>query len=104
MGLGMLVISQKPASVDPLTVSQANTLILHRAINPDDQNYIRNVGESLSTEDLEMLKSVKEGVAIVTGDALKTRMSTLVKVRNRYSEPGTEKPRPIESLWRRSQE
>lgn len=104
MGLGMLVISQKPASVDPLTVSQANTLILHRAINPDDQNYIRNVGESLSTEDLDMLKSVKEGVAIVTGDALKTRMSTLVKVRNRYSEPGTEKPRPIENLWRQDQE
>ena len=100
MGLGMLVISQKPASVDPLTVSQANTLILHRAINPDDQSYIRTVGESLSSEDLEMLKSVKEGVAIVTGDALKTRMSTLVKVRNRYSEPGTEKPRPIETLWK----
>ena len=99
MGLGMLVISQKPASVDSLTVSQANTLILHRAINPDDQAYIRNVGESLSAEDLENLKTVKEGVAIVTGDALKTRISTLVKVRNRYSEPGTEKPRPIEALW-----
>lgn len=99
MGLGMLVISQKPASVDPLIVSQANTLILHRAINPDDQAYIRNVGESLSVEDLETLKTVKEGVALVTGDALKTRMSTLVKVRNRYSEPGTEKPRPIETLW-----
>lgn len=100
MGLGMIVISQKPASVDPLTVSQANTLILHRVINPDDQTYIRNVGESLSAEDLEALKAVKEGVAIVTGDALKTRMSTLVKVRNRYSEPGTEKPRPIEKFWR----
>ena len=33
MGLGLLIISQKPASVDPLTVSQANTLLLHRAIN-----------------------------------------------------------------------
>ena len=100
MGLGMLVISQRPASVDQLTVSQANTLILHRVINPDDQNYIRSVGESLSVEDLEMLKTVKEGVAIVTGDALKTRMSTLVKVRNRYSEPGTERPRPIENIWK----
>ncbi len=100
MGLGMLVISQKPASVDPLTVSQANTLILHRAINPEDQNYIRNVGESLSVEDLETLKTVKEGVAIVSGDALKTRMSTLVRVRNRYSEPGTARPRPIQRIWR----
>lgn len=98
MGLGMLVISQRPASVDPLTVSQANTLILHRVINPEDQSYIRSVGEGLSVEDLETLKTVKEGVAIVTGDALKTRMSTLVKVRNRYSEPGTEKPRPIEAI------
>ena len=99
MGLGMLVISQKPASVDPLTVSQANTLILHRVINPDDQTYIRNVGESLASEDLETLKMVKEGIAIVTGDALKTKMSTLVKVRNRYSEPGTKKPTPIQDLW-----
>lgn len=101
MGMGMLVISQKPAAVDPLTVSQANTLILHRAINPEDQTYIRNVGESLSSEDLETLKMVEEGTAIVTGDALKTRiMSTLVKVRNRYSEPGTEKPSPIKDLWK----
>ena len=100
MGLGMLVISQKPASVDQLTVSQANTLILHRVVNPDDQTYIRNVGESLSNEDLEALKTVEAGVAIVTGDALKIRMSTLVKVRDRYSEPGTKKPSPIENLWR----
>ncbi|MCY4570950.1 MAG: ATP-binding protein [Candidatus Poribacteria bacterium] len=99
MGLGMLVISQKPASVDSLTTSQANTLILHRVINPDDQSYIRDVGESLSNEDLEILKTVKEGVAIVTGDALKTRMSPLVKVRNRYSEPGAERPRPIQKKW-----
>lgn len=99
MGLGMLIISQRPASVDPLTVSQANTMILHRVINPDDQTYIRTVSESLAAEDLETLKKVKAGVAIVTGDALKTRMTTLVKVRNRYSEPGTEKPRPIQSLW-----
>ena len=102
MGLGMLVISQKPASVDQLTVSQANTLILHRVVNPDDQTYIRNVGESLSNEDLEALKTVEAGVAIVTGDALKIRMSTLVKVRDRYSEPGTKKPSPIENLWRRN--
>ncbi len=100
MGLGMLVISQKPASVDQLTVSQANTLVLHRVVNPDDQAYIRNVGESLSNEDLEALKTVEAGVAIVTGDALKIRMSTLVKVRDRYSEPGTKKPSPIANLWR----
>ena len=99
MGIGMLVVSQKPAAVDPLTVSQANTLILHRVINPDDQAYIRSVGESLSADNLETLKTVDAGVAIVTGSAMKTRISTLVKVRNRYSEEGTEKPAPIKKLW-----
>ncbi|MDE0009748.1 MAG: ATP-binding protein [Candidatus Poribacteria bacterium] len=99
MGIGMLVISQKPAAVDPVTASQANTLILHRVINPDDQAYIRSVGESLSTDNLETLKTVGPGVAIVTGIAMKTRMSTLVKVRYRYSEEGTEKPAPIKKLW-----
>lgn len=99
MGIGMIVISQKPAAVDPLTASQANTLILHRVINPDDQAYIRSVGESLSADNLETLKTVGAGVAIVTGSAMKTRMSTLVKVRYRYSEEGTEKPTPIKNLW-----
>ena len=99
MGIGMIVISQKPAAVDPLTASQANTLILHRVINPDDQAYIRSVGESLSADNLETLKTVGAGVAIVTGSAMKTRMSTLVKVRYRYSEEGTEKPAPIKKLW-----
>ena len=100
MGIGMLVISQKPAAVDPLTASQANTLILHRVINPDDQAYIRSVGESLSADNLETLKTVGAGVAIVTGSAMKTRMSTLVKVRYRYSEEGTEKPTPIKDRWK----
>lgn len=101
MGLGMLVISQKPASVDSLTTSQANTLILHRVINPDDQSYIQSVGESLSSQDLDALKTIREGVAIVTGTALKTnRMSPLVQIRNRYSQPGTDRPRPIEDKWK----
>ena len=102
MGLGMLVISQKPASVDQLTVSQANTLVLHRVINPEDQNYIKRVGESLDEENLETLKKVKPGIALVTGNALKTKvMSPLVKVRYRYSEEGKKKPTPIANEWKK---
>ena len=54
-----------------------------------------SVGESLSNEDnLEILKTVKEGVAIVTGECSENQnVSTLVKVRNRYSEPGAKRPR-----------
>jgi DNA helicase HerA-like ATPase len=95
MGLGLLVISQTPSSVDNLITSQANTQILHRMTNPDDLTYIKQISESLSQEDLENLKTVGEGTAIVTGVALKTRTSILVDVRMRYSEEGKQKPTPF---------
>jgi hypothetical protein len=95
MGLGLLVISQTPSSVDNLITSQANTQILHRMTNPDDLTYIKQISESLSQEDLENLKTVGEGTAIVTGVAMKTRTSILVDVRMRYSEEGRQKPTPF---------
>jgi DNA helicase HerA-like ATPase len=95
MGLGLLVISQTPSSVDNLVTSQANTQILHRMTNPDDLTYIKQISESLSQEDLENLKMVGEGTAIITGVALKTRSSILVDIRMRYSAEGKQKPLPF---------
>jgi DNA helicase HerA-like ATPase len=95
MGLGLLVISQTPSSVDNLITSQANTQILHRMTNPDDLTYIKQISESLSQEDLENLKTVGEGTAIVTGVAMKTRSSILVDIRMRYSAEGKQKPLPF---------
>lgn len=95
MGLGLLVISQTPSSVDNLITSQANTQILHRMTNPDDLTYIKQISESLSQEDLENLKTVGEGTAIITGVALKTRSSILVDIRMRYSAEGKQKPLPF---------
>jgi DNA helicase HerA-like ATPase len=95
MGLGLLVISQTPSSVDNLITSQANTQILHRMVNPDDLKYVKEISEGLSSEDLENLKMVGEGTAIITGVALKTRSSILVDIRMRYSAEGKQKPLPF---------
>jgi DNA helicase HerA-like ATPase len=95
MGLGLLVISQTPSSVDNLVTSQANTQILHRMVNPDDLKYVKEISEGLSSEDLENLKMVGEGTAIITGVALKTRSSILVDIRMRYSAEGKQKPLPF---------
>ncbi len=103
MGLGLILISQKPASVDPLPVSQCNTLILHRVINPEDLSFVKTVGESISQEDIETLKTVERGVSIVTGTALKMRKSLLVRFRDRLSKEGREHPKPLRNLWYGSQ-
>ena len=99
MGLGLIIISQKPSAVDNIPVSQCNTLILHRVINPEDLSFVKSVGESISDEDIENLKLVERGVSIITGTALKIRKSLMVRFRNRISEEGRRHPTPIKSLW-----
>ena len=59
--LGFGLISQKPSTVDPEVVSQSNTFILHQLKSPDDQEYVRSVTESMSRDELEMIKSLGTG-------------------------------------------
>lgn len=91
--LGFGIISQKPSSIDPEVVSQSNTFILHQLKSPDDQRYVRDVTEGMSAEELEMVKSLGTGRAIVSGVAVKSPV--LLRVYPRYSEEGIREPAPI---------
>lgn len=91
--LGFGLISQKPASVDQEVVSQANTFILHQLKSPDDQQYVRSVTESMSSEELDMIKGLGTGRAIVAGVAVKSPV--LLRLHYRYSEEGIPEPTPI---------
>lgn len=91
--LGFCLISQKPSTVDQEVVSQSNTFILHQLKSPDDQEYVRSVTESMSREELEMVKSLGTGRAIVAGVAVQSPV--LLRVYPRYSEEGIQEPTPI---------
>ncbi len=91
--LGFGLISQKPASIDQEVASQANTFILHQLKSPDDQQYVRSVTESMSSEELEMIKSLGTGRAIIAGVAVKSPV--LVRLHYRYSEEGIPEPTPM---------
>ncbi len=92
--LGFGLISQKPSTVDPEVVSQSNTFILHQLKSPDDQEYVRSVTESMSRDELEMIKSLGTGRAIVAGLAVQSPV--LLRVYPRYSEEGIQEPTPIQ--------
>lgn len=91
--LGFGLISQKPSTVDPEVVSQSNTFILHQLKSPDDQEYVRSVTESMSRDELEMIKSLGTGRAIVAGVAIQSPV--LLQVYPRYSQEGIQEPTPI---------
>jgi hypothetical protein len=91
--LGFGIISQKPSTVDPEVVSQSNTFILHQLKSPDDQSYVRTVTESMSQEELEMIKELGTGRAIVAGVAVKSPV--LLRIDLRSSAEGIPEPTPI---------
>jgi hypothetical protein len=91
--LGFGLISQKPSSIDSEVVSQSNTFILHQLKSPDDQEYVRAVTESMSKDELDMVKSLGTGRAIVAGVAVQSPV--LIRVYFRHSEEGIEEPAPI---------
>jgi hypothetical protein len=91
--LGYGLISQKPSTVDQEVVSQANTFILHQLKSPDDQEYVRAVTESMSRDELEMVKSLGTGRAIVAGVAVQSPV--LLRVYPRFSQEGIQEPTPI---------
>jgi hypothetical protein len=92
--IGYGLISQKPSTVDPEVVSQANTFILHQLKSPEDQEYVRAVTESMSRDELEMVKSLGTGRAIVAGVAVQSPV--LLHIYPRYSEEGIQEPTPIQ--------
>jgi hypothetical protein len=91
--LGFGLISQKPSTIDAEVVSQSNTFVLHQLKSPDDQEYVRAVTESMSKDELDMVKSLGTGRAIVAGVAVQSPV--LMRVYFRYSEEGIEEPTPI---------
>lgn len=79
--------------MDPEVVSQSNTFILHQLKSPDDQEYVRNVTESMSRDELELVKSLGTGRAIVAGLAVQSPV--LLRVYPRYSQEGIQEPTPV---------
>jgi DNA helicase HerA-like ATPase len=100
--LGYLLISQKPSNIDTEIGSQCNSLILHQLKNPDDQEYVRKVTEGLSGTELEMLKNIGTGRAVITGTCI--RSTVLVEIFKRYSKEGLPAPRPLSEMLDREVE
>lgn len=77
-GTGLLLISQRPSRLDETILSQCNTYLVLRLVNPRDQNFVQRVMENLSAEDSKLLASFGPGQGLVSGQAV--RFPLLVKI------------------------
>ncbi len=85
-GLGLLVISQRPARVDKNVISQCNTQIILRVTNPNDLRALSKGIEGMSSELEEDIKRLPPGTAMLVSNEIEHPVT--VKVRPRKSRHG----------------
>ncbi|MFN3803803.1 MAG: ATP-binding protein [Pyrobaculum sp.] len=85
-GVFLVVISQRPSRVDPDVISQCQSQVVMRIINPKDQEAVRDSSEFMAQEFLENLPGLDVGEAVVLGPVV--RLPAVVKVRDRALEYG----------------
>ncbi len=85
-GMGLLIVSQRPAKVDKNVLSQCNTQIIMKVTNPNDLRAIGQSVEGLTNETLEEVQRLGVGVALVAGGNLVAPV--LVEIRTRMTRHG----------------
>lgn len=94
-GLSLVVSSQRPSELSKTVLSQSNSFIIHRLQNPDDQQYIRKLVSSASSEVLNQLPILPQQHAIIMGDAVRTPV--MVRINTANPKPKSDNPRFVEN-------
>ncbi|MFW5907589.1 MAG: ATP-binding protein [Candidatus Natronoplasma sp.] len=92
-GLGLGIITQRPAKVDKNVLSQCNTQIILKVTNPNDLKAIEKSVEGMTKGMKEEIKRLPVGEAILSGAGLSEPL--LVQVRPRETKDGGESIRVI---------
>jgi len=85
-GLGLAVVSQRPAKVDKNVLSQCGTQILLKVTNPNDIKAVIASFEGLDARMSDEIQNLPVAVAIVVGGSISTPV--LVEVRTRHTRHG----------------
>lgn len=66
-GLGLGIITQRPARLEKSVISQAGTQIIMKLTNPNDTKAVANSIEGITAETEKEIKNIPIGTAMVTG-------------------------------------
>lgn len=92
-GMGLCVVSQRPARIDKSVLSQCTTQMILKVTNPNDLKSISNSVEGITSESENEIKNLAIGTTMVTGT---TDSPLLVNVRPRKTKHGGDSVNMIE--------
>lgn len=70
-GTGLMLISQRPSRLDETIVSQCNSFLILRLVNPRDQAFVRSIMENLTESDAKMIPGFGPGQGIISGQVVR---------------------------------
>jgi hypothetical protein len=85
-GMGLCVVSQRPAKVDKNIISQCNTNIILKVTNPNDLKAIIQSVEGLTNQTFREIQRLPIGVALISGGSL--QMPVMAEIRTRETQHG----------------
>lgn len=79
-GTGLILISQRPSRLDETIISQCNSFLILRLVNPRDQSFVRSVMENLTESDARLIPGFGPGQGIVSGQVVRFPLPVYVKM------------------------
>lgn len=91
-GTGLMLISQRPNRLDETIISQCNSFLILRLVNPADQRFVRSIMENLTEADARLIPNFGPGQGIVSGQVVRFPLPVKVKMDKelQYAEIGDE--------------
>ena len=94
-GVGMMIVSQRPAEIDSTILSQCGTIFAMRLANDTDRGHITSAASDNLKGLFEMLPALRTGEAIIVGEAVSLPVRTLITPPAKDKRPDSVDPRVV---------
>jgi len=91
-GIGAMIVSQRPAEIDPTILSQCGTLFAMRLANTSDRSHVTGTVSDNLEGLFNMLPSLRTGEAIIVGEAVQLPLRTLIDAPAKNRRPDSHDP------------
>jgi hypothetical protein len=96
-GIGMMLVSQRPAEIDQTILSQCGTIFALRLSNSIDRNHIKSAASDNLEGLFAMLPVLRTGEAVIVGEAVNLPVRTLIDRPSTRRRPDSTDPKVVVS-------
>jgi uncharacterized protein len=96
-GVGLIIVSQRPRSLDPNVLSQMGSLSIMKIVQQEDQSQIGSASEAINEKIIEQLPSLNPGEALFVGQWV--NLPSFIKIEEIKERTMGKDPEPVKE-WK----